>query len=606
MYKTYYYPISSTSLASIFGSACIFPAALYKNRNQDIQNRLSEVVLLTSCFGCKECDCCLEVILTQDEIKNILVDLGNSFFIYTKPIPISRIKKIYFRNGKQVDRTITGIRMSTAFIPDSIIDRDDNMFDNASAYIAEMPNNVVTDVDALSTKQMEFDRVLGSLALMRVAHVSECNVSPRYIDTLSFFNTEIKIAKSKVGYKENKYYKVFKDPNNILKNVINEQIIVKQAEKQNQRVVKNQITKIIDTDNLDDWAYTYTILYTYGVENESKKKRVDELILNNFQKIKEGQEEDVAFSYGYNRGYSILGNVYQNDRNSVDVKYKLESLLDYYTIESVFNYVIFDKISSYYEYFDWVKPLHHRNAKKGEYLVMDTLIHDKKKIVLFSKEWWNESLPIYLKKDNFTILGLDLSSVFMDKFIKPWTDFVRKEIQEQFDEEKERLVEQYNKDVFSLKESLSELRKQNDFLKKANFEMAGISNTFHNEKKNIELSTNAKQENNNNRLEIECLDDVVANDAKGYSTLVQESSHSLLINEDNVSIEIVKDDYVKSDSLASLSSVDMREYAIKILDYAFMKKTDLKKLAKEKGLRVPKNMKVKDIILLLLEANTGH
>ena len=215
-------------------------------------------------------------------------------------------------------------------------------------------------------------------------------------------------------------------------------------------------------------------------------------------------------------------------------------------------------------------------------------------------------MPIYLKKDNFTILGLDLSSVFMDKFIKPWTDFVRKEIQEQFDEEKERLVEQYNKDVFSLKESLSELRKQNDFLKKANFEMAGISNTFHNEKKNIELSTNAKQENNNNRLEIECLDDVVANDAKGYSTLVQESSHSLLINEDNVSIEIVKDDYVKSDSLASLSSVDMREYAIKILDYAFMKKTDLKKLAKEKGLRVPKNMKVKDIILLLLEANTGH
>ena len=98
MYKTYYYPISSTSLASIFGSACIFPAALYKNRNQDIQNRLSEVVLLTSFFGCKECDCCLEVILTQDEIKNILVDLGNGFFIYTKPIPISRIKKIYFRN----------------------------------------------------------------------------------------------------------------------------------------------------------------------------------------------------------------------------------------------------------------------------------------------------------------------------------------------------------------------------------------------------------------------------------------------------------------------------------------------------------------------------
>lgn len=379
MYKTYYYPISSTSLASIFASACIFPAALYQNRNKDVQSRLSEVVLLTSNFGCQESDCCLEVILTQDEIKDYLLDLNNGFFIYEKPIPVSRIKKIYFENRNQVSRTITAIRMSTAFIPDSIVDRNDNKFSDTSASIAELPNDFGTSIDVLVKKQMEFDRVLGSLALMKVAHTAECNVSPRYIDALSFFNTEIKEAKSKVGKIDESYYKVFENPNNILKNVVSEQTIETQAEKENQHVVKNKITKIIDTDNLDGWAYIYAILYTYGVENESKKKRVDQLILDNFQGIKKGKEEKVAFSYGYNRGYSILGNVYQNDRISVAVKYKLESLLDYYTIESVFNYVIFNRVSGFYEYFDWVKPIHNRKAKKGEYIIVDTLIHDKKK-----------------------------------------------------------------------------------------------------------------------------------------------------------------------------------------------------------------------------------
>ena len=309
MYKTYYYPISSTSLASIFGSACIFPAVLYQNRIKDVQARLSEVILLSSNLGCQESDCCLEVILTQEEIKDYLFDLRNGFFIYEKPIPISRIKKIYFRNGTQVDRTITSIRMSTAFIPDSIIDRNDNKFSDVSASIAKLPNDFSTNLDVLNNKQMEFDRVLGSLALMRVAHIAECNVSPRYIDTLSFFNTEIKEAKSKVGNIDETYYKTFEKPNTKLKNTVTEQTIESQAKSENQRVIKNNTTKIIDTDNLKDWTYIYSILYTYGVENESKKKRVDELILDNFQQIREGEEEKVAFSYGYNRGYSILGNV---------------------------------------------------------------------------------------------------------------------------------------------------------------------------------------------------------------------------------------------------------------------------------------------------------
>lgn len=611
MYKTYYYPISSTSLASIFASACIFPAALYQNRNKDIQSRLSEVVLLTSNFGCQESDCCLEVILTQDEIKDYLLDLNNGFFIYEKPIPVSRIKKIYFENRNQVSRTITAIRMSTAFIPDSIVDRNDNKFSDTSTSIAELPNDFVTSIDVLVKKQMEFDRVLGSLALMKVAHTAECNVSPRYIDALSFFNTEIKEAKSKVGKIDESYYKVFENPNNILKNVVSEQTIETQAEKENQHVVKNKITKIIDTDNLDGWAYIYAILYTYGVENESKKKRVDQLILDNFQGIKKGKEEKVAFSYGYNRGYSILGNVYQNDRISVAVKYKLESLLDYYTIESVFNYVIFNRVSGFYEYFDWVKPIHNRKAKKGEYIIVDTLIHDKKKIVLFSEDWWNEYLPIFLKKDDITFWGLDLTSTLVDKLISPWTEFLRNELQEQFEEEKERLAEQTDKEILLLRESLSEATNRIDTLSKANNDMESLINTLQKENERLKIGIGLDEKTMleviGSNSKMSSSDVITSSNINAEPTSKYESNFIPTIG-DNVSLDnsytdVIKEINTSSDSINKLSLVDMREYASKVIDYAFMNKTELRNLAKEKGIKLPKKADTKNIILLLLELN---
>ena len=464
MYTNYYYPISATSLASIFGSACIYPAALYENRVNDVQSRLDEVILLTSNLGCQESDCCLEVFLTDEE-KDFLLDLKNGFFIYEKPIPISRIKKIHFKKSAQVDRTITSIRMSTAFIPEAIVDHGDNNFSNESATIASLPEDFGTNLPALKNQQDEFNRILGALALMRVAHVEECNVSPHYIDTLSFFNKEIADIKAQQGCIDNSLTYVFNNPKNAMRNVVSELLMEETARKENQQIIKNKITKIIDFSNLEKNTYLYAVLYTYGAENESKKKRIDELILDHFQQIKEGKEEKVAFYYGYNRGYSILGNAYQNDRGKVNVKFPMESLLDYYIIESVFNYVVFQRVSDSFDCFNWVARKHN-TARKGEYIVVDTLIRDKKKIALFSEEWWKQYLPTFLKKDDITIFGLDLTSAFMDKFIKPWTDFIKKEVQEQFDDDKQLLSEKFAEESRKLKESLSAASSDNENLQK--------------------------------------------------------------------------------------------------------------------------------------------
>lgn len=608
MYTKYYYPISATSLASIFGSACIYPAALYENRVNDIQSRLDEVILLTSNLGCQESDCCLEVFLTDEE-KDFLLDLKNGFFIYKKPIPISRIKKIHFKKATQVDRTITSIRMSTAFIPEAIVDHEDNNFSNKSATIASLPEDFETNLPALKNQQDEFNRILGALALMKVAHVEECNVSPHYIDVLSFFNKEIADTKAQQGNIDTQLASVFEHPkNHSMRNEVSEHLIEETAKKENQQVIKDKITKIYDFKNLEKFTYLYAVLYTYGAENESKRKRVDELILDNFQQIKDGKEEMVAFYYGYNRGYSILGNAYQNDRNKVNVKFPMDSLLDYYIIESVFNYVVFQRVSDSFDCFNWVARKH-STARKGEYIVVDTLIRDKKKIALFSEEWWTQYLPTFLKKDDITIFGLDLTSALMDKFIKPWTDFIKKEVQEQFDDDKQLLSEKFAEESRKLKESLSaassdnenlqkEINDRDEYIKKIEAQNEELKKSLDCEKESpVEEETTTEtlpeQDSINN--------DLTASDSVSEGTVsdtdVKKGNEVANEKSSNETKDEQHDDECPT---KEFSYTEKKELVITAVEYASMKVSDLKNLAKEKGIVLPKNAKQKDIIILLL------
>ena len=612
MYNKYYYPISSVSLAHIFGSACIYPAALYQNRNKDVQSRLNEVILLTSNFGCQESDCCLEVFITEKE-KEFLIDLKNGFFIYEEPIPISRVKKIYFRNASQIDRTITSIRLSTAFIPNSIVDRNDNNFSSASASQASLPVDFETNIPVLQKQQEDYDRILGALALMKIAHEDECNVSPHYIDVLSFFNNKIKEIKSSCGNIDDSLCYVFRNPNHPIRNVVTEQTIEEEARKDNQQIIKKETTKIIDFNNLKGFAYLYSILYLYGVENESKRKKVDELILGNFQQLKKGKEESVAFYYGYNRGYSILGNDYKNDRKKIKVKYSMESLLDYYTIESVYNYVVFQKVSESFDYFDWVTPQRNSKIRKGEYIVIDTLIRDKKKNHLFSEEWWSEYVPIYLKKEDITIFGMDLSSAVIEKFIKPWTQFVQVEVNEEFEEIKEQLTASFTKESNLLRDSLSEAHSQVEMLKeeikeKVNHiklieeQIDDLKNTTtpitsassaENGEKDIVETTQPNEGICNANTEIEKeMDSASVASSKDDNSIVDLETSC-----DNAKV----DDTQGQDSFTQeMTLQDKREITYAAIDYALMSITTLKDLANEKGISISNKLHKKEIILKLL------
>ena len=172
--KTYYYPISSTSLASIFGRACILPASLYRNRLSDIQSKFENFILLTDHFGCMDSDCCLQLVLSSDEEKT-LVDIKKGFYLYESALPVSRIKRIYFKNVAQSQRTISNINLSTAFIPNSLVDSNNNTFDDVNTNGVEVPENIVPLLERIEKSYDKFNRILGAMALMKTAHEDGCN-----------------------------------------------------------------------------------------------------------------------------------------------------------------------------------------------------------------------------------------------------------------------------------------------------------------------------------------------------------------------------------------------------------------------------------------------
>ena len=386
--KNYYYPISSTSLATIFGQACILPASLYKNRLPDIQNKFENFILLTKNFGCLESDCCLQIILTLEEEKS-LVDINDGFYLFESAIPITRIKKIYFENGKQASRTISNITLSTAFIPSHLVDEKNNTFKNVYANIEHVPEDIVSSVNSIKTSYDKYNRILGAMALMKTAHDEGCNFSAHYIDLLSKFNTYIESQKSEIAVIDTKFNRVFENHPAFLDNIVTLETLEREAREYSQTIKKDKLTKVIIPDNLDKSAYVCYVLYDYGVGEESHRHKIDELILNNFTGLKQGYEESCALYYGYNRGYASFNNQYRKDGKTENVKFQLNSLLEYYTIESVYRYCFNKEVSSKIDLFDsWVKVMPSKRAKRGEYLLLDTLVRDKKKAILFSYDWW--------------------------------------------------------------------------------------------------------------------------------------------------------------------------------------------------------------------------
>lgn len=501
MENSFYIPINSGSLAHYFSRAIILPAKYFSNKPEDIQNTHSETILLSVSKWVKNSDCTLEVILTDLEIIELIPASETENFFYCKtPIPISRVKSVCFLDAKQKETTIWNINNGAAFIPESIVSVEKS---NRIVPISESEIQKGKELNLTSEiidKIKRFDIILGGFAFMRLGGKSFMNYSPNYFSTLSYFNKLIeeqtKNAAKETGLNfSDKYLALFSNKienewsswrEYVSKSITTEEIITI-AKTKNLKAEKSYLGVLkLDSISPDTHLYDFAILATYG---EGKSKSTDNLVTDiGNGTINSEKAEDVSILFGMNNGYSKLRNKYKGAVKDWNVKFTLDSKLDYYIIESVFQFAFHGSKASYsFDYIDkWCPSSKKATSVKGyeTYNILDTTVIAKKKqspleiflesssadiyIAIFKSisQW----LPPFTKSDEK--LAIDYFEKQLKHVLSESVEALQKRIENEFEDsynaQKQEAIETHKAEVEKLRTELSLLKQENQNLKSQN------------------------------------------------------------------------------------------------------------------------------------------
>lgn len=452
MENKYYLHISSVNLSHYFSCACIKPSKYFNTRSEDIQSCFPDYLLLSNEKRSANSDCSIELILTKDEVNKLLPSKSNvNFYFLAIPLPITRVSSVYFETEELKDKISTLINLSTAFIPKNI----PKIFQNEK--ITETDKIVLTTKDKTpdySEQLKHYNSILGGFAIMKLAREPYMNFSDNYFSTLAFFNSVIQDELSKSRKISSIYHDVFtgKDSFKSLKPFLEKEITEDDlnsiAKNENQKIKKDVITGLIDYNSLNTATYIISILYSFGVGDEGRKSKVDGLILNNFHNnnIKTDKAEVIALCYGLNRGYSIFSNKYRNESNEQLVKFELNSKLDYYTIESLFQYAFNSIKSNTFQYLDSIIPrvdYKEKKQSKNDYYILDKLVITER-IKVGESKWWSRFLNFFFQKNQ-------------EELFKPF-------LLTAFNKIKEDLEDEFTLEIEHKNSELQSLKKQNSFL----------------------------------------------------------------------------------------------------------------------------------------------
>lgn len=496
MINNFYVPIDSISLPSIYGNACLMPKKYLSTTNEDVQNTLPSYLLITTKMGTDKSDCAIEIALSEEEINSLIpISEDNDVFLYSKPLPISRIKSVSFNNKANKEQIIAIINISTAFIDNDKVNvvLDMQKVNLDAINIADIPENL-----DFSLQLNKFNGILGGFALMKLASEEYMNYSENYFSTLSFFNTQIEKDLLNSGISINKKFHdaflgidKFKALYPLLSKTITESDILNSANIENQTVIKDKYTGIIDIDSFENMTYILCVLFTYRVGNEAGGRKIDTLIANNFKNsIKEDKSEIVALCYGINRGYSSFTKKYSVDGKENDVKFKLNKKLDYYTIESLYQFA-FNNInsSSSFKYLDDWCPILNETIKKGSYKIIDEIVIIKKKPKVGTKDYLSQLSRLFFQKN-------------IEDFLSPFLNIIINKVKDDLETETKEIIESKEKEIEELRSKLKETVKQEKFKEYKNKKIKQEINIQEpSEKFNPDESKNSIQKNDTAELD---------------------------------------------------------------------------------------------------------
>lgn len=456
--KTYFLPIKAENLGQYFSKAIICPTRNLDDRMNDVQNKYSDFLLLSDKSISIDTDCCLEIVFSPVESCE---KIGENIFLYDRPLPISRVKSIIFKNKEQKETTIGFIELSTAFIPNELI-RIEKI---EEVHNLNLPEEFNKDSD-WSDQIKRFNNRLGGLALLKTVTREGMNYSKNYFQTLATYNKiiEEELINSNQST-TNIYQGLFQkgERHNVFLNSLSKKIgeneIKEMAKIEKQSISKDKLTGRINYNNLVGDTYILSILGNYGVGSEAKDNKIDSLILNNFStEIKQEKAEEIALCYGINRGYAVFPKQYSIGEKKVNVKYELKSQLDYYTIESVYQYSFYKNIvSEQFPYLDkWCPKLNTtdiNNIKRGSYHILDEIVIEKKKPSVLSKEYWDSLLDIFKNESNNQMYFEIFSKYFESNF----KELINKSIKDSMREKQD--------EIDTLNDKINNIEKENNNLK---------------------------------------------------------------------------------------------------------------------------------------------
>lgn len=462
MKSIFYLHINSVNLGHYFSSACIKATKYFVDRSHDLQSQCPDFLVLSTLPRIKNSDCTLEIVLTESEKQELInVPSNSQALLFAKPLPISRVKSIYFETKEQKDKIVTLVNLSTAFVPKYLAKLYESDIAMDFSNIEFPKNDAISDYSA----QLQiFNSILGGFALMKISREPYMNYSDNYFSTLALFNSRVEEDLTKNKKLNTIYHDAFFGKENfksitpLLNKNISEEDLNSIAILENQIIRKNNITGIIELESLEKATYLIAVLFSYGLSDEGRKNKIDGLIINNFAKhIKADRSEVIALCFGLNRGYTAFSNKYRGENGEQIVKFELDSLLDYYTIESIYQYSINGIIKSgafpYLESWCANKTGSKAIRSKSDYYILDELVIGER-INVGDIKWWSRLMSIFFQKQQEELFKPFMLAVF---------NRMKNDIQEEFTfdlENKQTEILRLTHECESLNSKIRELEKK--------------------------------------------------------------------------------------------------------------------------------------------------
>jgi hypothetical protein len=622
MKTTYFLPIKSMNLAHYLSSGIIAPANYIENRNQDLQNKFNNNLLLSSSKFTTESNCSIEIAF--DEKEEMPKKISDNFFLFDMPIPISRIKGIYFAEKEQKTNTVFNITSGAAFIPDTIL-----ILSEDKPIATDELENLVTKPTPVDWKHYlkKFDQIMGGFALMKIGKEDFQNYPTHYFKTLGNINKHFHQILNDQGVEiENAFEFAFTD-NGKFKNFhdtiysdITSEIVAKYASKDNVKIeTKNgliQIDKIPETTQ----TYLVSILDTYG---PGKRKQADsfisDLVLGNFN---EKRKEGLSLIFGINKGYSSFRNKYKTENFEALIKFKLDSKIDYYTIESIYQFVFNNKSqSSSYSYIDnWCHKAEDQGINRSKFVTYQVL--DKTIILKKKEDFFIELFGISLEKRNrlFEIISKNLSKS-LPKYLPLDTNLFKEQLQSEYDE----FFKEYSQFIFSetskksaseyesetkiykhkIAELSSKLEDNQNIIEQLQKKLDDFNSQGTNKKETEEFDIESKSLEQNTENNIEAVKESISkteNDENTVNTIKNKDlydSNTIESNSESVVSE-PRDSYNQSfsGSLFSDENIEIKR-KIREKELKALKVSDLKSIISDYKLKPASNLKddlIRDIL----------